>query len=139
MVMDSKKILRLRFWFVPPQQRRRPQSPLPPNRESFHDLRAEKPESSLLAGKYLSHRNLKQVPKGFLAVYVGPELRRFVIPTSYLSMPDFGHLMERMAEEFGFNQEGGLKIPCEEEDFKEILGKCWVRHQMKAKNKKKHR
>ncbi|KAL3566473.1 hypothetical protein D5086_031888 [Populus alba] len=25
------------------------------------------------------------VPKGYLAVYVGPELRRFIIPTSYLS------------------------------------------------------
>lgn len=27
------------------------------------------------------------VPKGFLAVYVGEDMRRFVIPTAYLSLP----------------------------------------------------
>lgn len=69
-------------------------------------------------------RSSMQVPKGFLAVYVGPKLRRFVIPTSYLSMPDFRVLMDRAAEEFGFDHEGGVKIPCEEEDFEQILYRC---------------
>ncbi|KAF8392786.1 hypothetical protein HHK36_021023 [Tetracentron sinense] len=76
-----------------------------------------------------------EVPRGFLAVYVGPKLRRFVIPTSYLSMPDFRVLMERVAEEFGFEQEGGLRIPCEEEDFEEML-RCLAMHQKMKKNKK---
>jgi len=57
------------------------------------------------------------VPKGYFAVYVGAESRRFVVPTSYLSEPAFRELMERAAEEFGFNQAGGLRIPCREEDF----------------------
>lgn len=65
-----------------------------------------------------------QVPKGFLAVYVGPELRRFVIPMSCLSSPDFRVLMDRVAEEYGFEQEGALKIPCDEEDFEHILVRC---------------
>ncbi|XP_019054012.1 PREDICTED: auxin-induced protein X15-like [Nelumbo nucifera] len=75
------------------------------------------------------------VPRGFLAVYVGPENRRFVIPASYLSMPDFRVLMEKVAEEFGFEQQGALKIPCEEEDFEKILLRCFER-QEKMKNKK---
>uniref|UniRef100_A0A5B7C2W3 Putative SAUR-like auxin-responsive protein family n=1 Tax=Davidia involucrata TaxID=16924 RepID=A0A5B7C2W3_DAVIN len=76
-----------------------------------------------------------QVPRGFLAVYVGPELRRFVIPTRYLSMPDFKVLMERVAEEFGYEQEGGLRIPCEEEDFQDVLTRCLARDQMMSKSK----
>nr|CAB3483968.1 unnamed protein product [Digitaria exilis] len=58
-----------------------------------------------------------EVPKGYFAVYVGAEARRFVVPTSYLRQPAFRELMERAAEEFGFNQAGGLRIPCREEDF----------------------
>lgn len=57
------------------------------------------------------------VPKGYFAVYVGAESRRFVVPTSYLSQPAFRELMERAAEEFGFGQASGLRIPCREEDF----------------------
>ncbi|KAL6629817.1 hypothetical protein ACP70R_029582 [Stipagrostis hirtigluma subsp. patula] len=57
------------------------------------------------------------VPRGFFAVYVGAEARRFVVPTSYLRQPEFRGLMERAAEEFGFAQAGGLRIPCREEDF----------------------
>ncbi|OAY70356.1 auxin-responsive protein SAUR21-like [Ananas comosus] len=61
------------------------------------------------------------IPKGFLAVYVGPELTRFVIPTSYLCLPIFKALMDKMAEEFGFEQTGGLRIPCDEDYFRQIL------------------
>lgn len=61
------------------------------------------------------------VPKGYLAVYVGPELRRFIIPTSYLSHPVFKVLLEKAEEEFGFDHSGGLTIPCEIETFKYLL------------------
>ncbi|WVZ84009.1 hypothetical protein U9M48_031093 [Paspalum notatum var. saurae] len=57
------------------------------------------------------------VPKGYFAVYVGAQATRFVVPTSYLRQPAFRGLMERAAEEFGFDQAGGLRIPCREEDF----------------------
>jgi SAUR family protein len=57
------------------------------------------------------------VPKGYFAVYVGAEARRFVVPMSLLCQPAFRALMERAAEEFGFGQAGGLRIPCREEDF----------------------
>lgn len=61
------------------------------------------------------------VPKGYLAVYVGPELRRFIIPTSYLTLPVFKVLLEKAEEEFGFDHKGGLTLPCEIETFKYLL------------------
>lgn len=61
------------------------------------------------------------VPKGYLAVYVVPERRRFIIPTSYLSDPLFKVLLEKAEEEFGFDHCGGLTIPCEIETFKYLL------------------
>jgi len=71
---------------------------------------------------------VEKIPRGSLPVYVGPHEKRFVIPMAYLTMPDFESLMETAAEEFGFKQEGGLKIPCDEDDFKEILSKCLANH-----------
>ncbi|KAK4343331.1 hypothetical protein RND71_036425 [Anisodus tanguticus] len=68
------------------------------------------------------------VPRGYLAVYVGPELRRFIIPTSYLSDPLFKVLLEKVEEEIGFDHSGGLTIPCEIETFKFLL-QCMENHQ----------
>ncbi|XP_010917417.1 protein SMALL AUXIN UP-REGULATED RNA 10 [Elaeis guineensis] len=68
------------------------------------------------------------VPKGYIPIYVGPEHRRFVIPTSYLSLPLFKLLLEKAEEEFGFDHRGAITIPCEIETFKYIL-QCMERHQ----------
>ncbi|CAL0319210.1 unnamed protein product [Lupinus luteus] len=54
------------------------------------------------------------VPKGYLAVCVGIELKRFVIPTEYLGHQAFHKLLREAEEEFGFEQTGVLRIPCEE-------------------------
>lgn len=67
------------------------------------------------------------VPRGYLAVYVGSELRRFIIPTSYLSDPLFKVLLEKVEEEFGFDHSGGLTIPCDIETFKYLL-RCMENH-----------
>ncbi|GFP79205.1 auxin-induced protein x10a [Phtheirospermum japonicum] len=64
------------------------------------------------------------VPKGFVAVYVGPDHRRFVIPTKILSEPGFKAMMDKAAEEYGYEQQGGLTIPCGEDDFKKLLEDC---------------
>jgi SAUR family protein len=60
-------------------------------------------------------------PKGHLAVSVGPAMRRFVIPTEYLKHPAFAALLQEAEEEFGFQQEGLLRIPCEVPAFEAIL------------------
>lgn len=66
------------------------------------------------------------VPKGYLAVYVGTDEdhqhhRRFIIPTCYLTSPLFKVLLEKVEEEFGYDLTGGLTIPCEIETFKYLL------------------
>ncbi|KAI4332788.1 hypothetical protein L6164_017669 [Bauhinia variegata] len=61
------------------------------------------------------------VPKGCLAVYVGEELKRFIIPISYLNQPSFRALLHQNEEEFGYNHPmGGLTIPCREDVFVEL-------------------
>ncbi|XP_047329925.1 auxin-induced protein 15A-like [Impatiens glandulifera] len=70
---------------------------------------------------------LSDVPKGYLAVYVGSEadqMKRFIVPISYLNHPAFQDLLVRSEEEFGFNHPmGGLTIPCREEAFLEITSR----------------
>ncbi|XP_030946836.1 auxin-responsive protein SAUR71-like [Quercus lobata] len=61
------------------------------------------------------------VPKGYLAVCVGEELKRFVIPTEYLGHHAFHILLREAEEEFGFQQTGVLRIPCEVSVFENIL------------------
>ncbi|MED6173471.1 hypothetical protein PIB30_059795, partial [Stylosanthes scabra] len=56
-----------------------------------------------------------EVPKGYLAVYVGENQKRFVIPVSYLNHPSFQDLLSQAEEEFGYDHPmGGLSIPCSE-------------------------
>ncbi|XP_015951935.1 indole-3-acetic acid-induced protein ARG7-like [Arachis duranensis] len=58
------------------------------------------------------------VPKGYLAVYVGDKMRRFVIPVCYLNQPSFQELLSQSEEEFGYDHPtGGLTIPCSEDAF----------------------
>uniref|UniRef100_A0A0D9W969 Uncharacterized protein n=1 Tax=Leersia perrieri TaxID=77586 RepID=A0A0D9W969_9ORYZ len=60
-------------------------------------------------------------PRGHLAVSVGPTMQRFVIPTEYLKHRAFAALLREAEEEFGFQQEGVLRIPCEVPAFEAIL------------------
>ncbi|KAK7264216.1 hypothetical protein RJT34_31821 [Clitoria ternatea] len=68
------------------------------------------------------------VPKGYLVVYVGDEMKRFLIPISYLNQPSFQDLLSQAEAEFGYNHPmGGLTIPCEEDVFLDIrsgLNRC---------------
>ncbi|KAJ7284269.1 hypothetical protein O6H91_06G079300 [Diphasiastrum complanatum] len=61
------------------------------------------------------------VPKGCLAVYVGRERRRFVVPIYYLKHHLFKYLLERSANEFGFEYRTGIILPCEVELFRRLL------------------
>ncbi|XP_049405243.1 auxin-responsive protein SAUR21-like [Solanum stenotomum] len=65
------------------------------------------------------------VPKGYLAVYVGEEQKkRFAIPISFLSQPLFQDLLSQAEEEFGFDHPmGGLTIPCREDIFIDLTSR----------------
>jgi SAUR family protein len=61
------------------------------------------------------------MPKGYLAVYVGEKMKRFVIPISYLNQPSFQELLNQAEEQFGYDHPtGGLTIPCREQVFLDI-------------------
>ncbi|KAK9055303.1 hypothetical protein SSX86_026385 [Deinandra increscens subsp. villosa] len=69
-----------------------------------------------------SFRRHRRIPSaGSLAVYVGSERRRFVIPTRFLNLPVFVSLLNKAEEEFGFQTTGGLVIPCDVVFFKRLL------------------
>ncbi|CAH8367012.1 unnamed protein product [Eruca vesicaria subsp. sativa] len=69
----------------------------------------------------LSFTDTTPVPKGHLAVSVGLEKKRYTIPTEYLSHQAFLVLLHEAEEEFGFQQAGVLRIPCEVAVFESIL------------------
>ncbi|OVA10017.1 Auxin-induced protein [Macleaya cordata] len=60
-------------------------------------------------------------PTGTLAIYVGEERQRFVVPTGFLSHPLFKMLLEKTQAEFGFQQRNGLVIPCTVSTFEEVV------------------
>nr|XP_043612906.1 auxin-responsive protein SAUR50-like [Erigeron canadensis] len=70
------------------------------------------------SGKIKQHN--EDVPKGHFVVYVGDNRSRYVIPISFLSRPEFQSLLRQAEEEFGFDHEMGLTIPCEEQVFESL-------------------
>ncbi|XP_009628643.1 protein SMALL AUXIN UP-REGULATED RNA 12-like [Nicotiana tomentosiformis] len=60
------------------------------------------------------------VPKGHFAVYVGENRTRYVVPISLLTHPEFQCLLHRAEEEFGFDHDMGITIPCEEVVFRSL-------------------
>ncbi|CAL0329283.1 unnamed protein product [Lupinus luteus] len=63
-----------------------------------------------------------EVPKGYLAVYVGEKRKRFIISISYLNRPSFQELLSQAEEEFGYDHPmGGLTIPCNEDAFLDLV------------------
>ncbi|CAN0906349.1 Auxin-responsive protein SAUR50 [Linum grandiflorum] len=60
------------------------------------------------------------VPKGHFVVYVGENRSRYIVPISFLSRPEFQSLLHKAEEEFGFDHDMGLTIPCEEIVFQSL-------------------
>ncbi|KAI7731680.1 hypothetical protein M8C21_005587 [Ambrosia artemisiifolia] len=60
------------------------------------------------------------VPKGHFVVYVGINRTRYIVPISFLSHPEFRRLLQQAEEEFGFDHDMGLTIPCEEQVFESL-------------------
>ncbi|CAN1255414.1 Auxin-responsive protein SAUR71 [Linum perenne] len=61
------------------------------------------------------------VPAGHVAVYVGASCRRFVVRATFLNHPIFKRILAMAEEEYGFENSGPLRIPCDEWEFEEVL------------------
>ncbi|RWR88642.1 auxin-responsive protein SAUR71 [Cinnamomum micranthum f. kanehirae] len=72
--------------------------------------------------KRRTRRSASGVPEGHLPVYVGEEeMERFVVSARFLNHPVFAELLKRSAQEYGYEQEGVLRIPCRVVVFERIL------------------
>lgn len=60
------------------------------------------------------------VPKGHFVVYVGENRSRHVVPIEFLARPEFQSLLQQAEEEFGFDHDMGLTIPCDEDVFQSL-------------------
>ncbi|KAK7402107.1 hypothetical protein VNO78_14114 [Psophocarpus tetragonolobus] len=65
----------------------------------------------------------EDVKEGHFAVIAegGEEQKRFVLPLSCLNNPTFLKLLEQAEEEYGFDHEGALTIPCRPSQLERIL------------------
>ncbi|KAF8408660.1 hypothetical protein HHK36_004723 [Tetracentron sinense] len=61
------------------------------------------------------------VPEGHLPVYVGEEMERFVVSAELLNHPIFVELLKKSAQEYGYEQKGVLRIPCQVLVFERVL------------------
>jgi len=78
---------------------------------------------SIIKSKASSSKGV-DVPKGYLAVYVGEKMKRFVIPISHLKQTSFQELLSKAEEQFEYDHPmGGLTIPCREEVFLDITSR----------------
>ncbi|KAE9604051.1 hypothetical protein Lal_00001905 [Lupinus albus] len=70
----------------------------------------------------LDKKDVKDIPKGCLAVLVGQgeHQQRFVIPVIYFNHPLFMQLLKDAEEEYGFEHKGPITIPCQVEEFRTV-------------------
>lgn len=75
----------------------------------------------------MDHNGLEKkpvtVPKGHLAVYVGQkdgDYRRVLVPVIYFNHPLFSKLLREAEEEYGFQHQGGITIPCRISEFESV-------------------
>ncbi|KAK7260491.1 hypothetical protein RIF29_26581 [Crotalaria pallida] len=77
--------------------------------------------SSIRRASFQAASKAVEVPKGYLVVYVGEKMKRFVIPVSFLSKSSFQEFLKQAEEEFGYDHPmGGLTIPCDEDAFLDL-------------------
>ncbi|KAI3496639.1 hypothetical protein L1887_39010 [Cichorium endivia] len=69
----------------------------------------------------LKTRRTGGVPEGHLPVYVGEEMERFVVSAHLLNHPVFINLLNKSAQEYGYQQQGVLRIPCRVLLFERLL------------------
>ena len=61
------------------------------------------------------------MPEGHLPVYVGDESARYVVSAELLNHPVFMILLNKSAQEYGYEQKGVLRIPCRVFVFERVL------------------
>ncbi|KAL5074961.1 hypothetical protein RYX36_013945 [Vicia faba] len=66
-------------------------------------------------------KNMIKVPKGCFSVYVGSERQRFIVKTKFVTHPLFKMLLDEAEMEFGFQNDGPIRLPCNVDLFYKVL------------------
>lgn len=61
------------------------------------------------------------MPQGYVPVFVGEEMERFVVSAELLNHPVFVGLLNKSAQEYGYEQKGVLHIPCHLLVFERVM------------------
>ncbi|CAI9758348.1 unnamed protein product [Fraxinus pennsylvanica] len=91
--------------------------------------------------RFVSVRSVKRLngpstapPRGYIPVAVGvnDEMKRFMVHTTALYDAEFLELLCRSAEEYGFCNEGILRIPYDAKAFEERISKGHTQKMVKV-------
>ncbi|KAK3042078.1 hypothetical protein RJ639_001780 [Escallonia herrerae] len=52
----------------------------------------------------------------------GEEQQRIIVPVIYINHPLFMHLLKEAEEEYGFDHQGPINIPCHVQEFRNVQG-----------------
>ncbi|THU65113.1 hypothetical protein C4D60_Mb05t00220 [Musa balbisiana] len=63
----------------------------------------------------------RRVPRGHVPMCVGKEMQRFVVRAEILGRPAFLELLRLSAQEYGYEQQGVLRIPFPAPLFRRLL------------------
>lgn len=65
-----------------------------------------------------------RAPKGYVPVLAGKDemMERFLLRVKLFNDPRIVMLLEKAADEFGYKQEGILRIPCDLDYFRQVVG-----------------
>ncbi|PWZ33188.1 Auxin-responsive protein SAUR71 [Zea mays] len=66
----------------------------------------------------------EKVPKGFVPILIGQgeERERILVHMEQFKQSYFLELLDLAAQEFGYEQQGILRIPCTTEAFRSVIG-----------------
>ncbi|TKY73681.1 Auxin-responsive protein SAUR32 [Spatholobus suberectus] len=67
------------------------------------------------------HEKGQIAPHGCFSVHVGPGRQRFVVKTKYVNHPLFMMLLEEAEQEYGFESDGPIWLPCNVDLFYKVL------------------
>ncbi|KAG2595569.1 hypothetical protein PVAP13_5KG134300 [Panicum virgatum] len=65
-----------------------------------------------------------RVPRGYVPILIGQgeEREKILVPMEHLKQPYFLELLDLAVQEFGYEQQGILHIPCTTQAFQSIIG-----------------
>ncbi|GMY33821.1 auxin-responsive protein SAUR72-like [Fagus crenata] len=84
-------------------------------------LPSRRADSFRFRAKLSRRSSASVVPEGYVPVYVGDEMEWFVVLAELLNHPVFVKLLNKSAQEYGYDQKGALRFPCHVLVFERVL------------------